>query len=568
MNRFNLNNNRTEKGKSLIDFPDSFIVVDIETTGLDPQWNKIIEISAIKVFENNIVDSFSTLINPQLEIDEFISSLTGITNDMVKEAPTIEIILPTFREFIGNSILIGHNVNFDINFLYDSFISAGLPCLSNSFVDTMRLGRWLIRDIENHRLQTLATALKVNINGLHRALNDCYTTLGVFNQLKIVAIEKFETIENFVNYCKKKSTPIRAKDVIGNEDMFNPDNLLFKKNIAITGALERFSRKEAMQIIADIGGICNDNVTSNTNFLILGNNDYNAILKGEKSSKLLKAEKLKAEGKDIEILSENVFYDLINSFLNLHNDDVSKHYNTANNMMKRTSYGCVKDIDISEYWDDIYKANKSLYFTNWHSLNVIEEARYDNVEIEDLIYSSSMDRSNSDIQRIKNQYLFIKQNIEEKLNGKLYGKGAKSAKCYIEFYYTDYADYLKYKEMGLKVFHAINVEEFFYNNQEQINKYFLELKEKELNILKEKEELKKQKKLEKLEKRAIKKDTGKEKHISKLIVQLNDDGLIINKFTTQAEASRVVGVSTKSIRDCINGVQKHAGGYVWKIEEL
>lgn len=313
---FDVKSERIYKGQSLIDFPDNYVLVDIETTGLDPKFDRIIEISAIKIKENKVLDTFSTLVNPCVRIDTFITDLTGITNEMVKDSPTIENVLPTFLDFIQDNIIVGHNINFDINFLYDYCNLCGLASLKNSFIDTMRLSRRIFKDIPNYKLQTVASYLNVNIDISHRSLNDCQTTFAVYNKLKEIAITEFESVENFIKSCKKTNS-IRAKNIIVTDNNFDPDNLLYGKNIAITGVLERFSRKEAMQIITNIGGICNDNVISKTNYLILGNNDYNSILKGNKSSKLIKAEKMKLEGKDIEILSENTFYDLISNYIEL-----------------------------------------------------------------------------------------------------------------------------------------------------------------------------------------------------------------------------------------------------------
>ena len=122
--------------------------------------------------------------------------------------------------------------------------------------------------------------------------------------------------KNKANVYKSRGKTI-SRNVIQTEDgiiakvIFDEDNLLYDKSVAITGTLEKLSRKEAMQIIADLGGHCQDGVNKETNYLILGNNDYNPILRGKKSSKLLKAESLKLKGQDIDILSENVFYDVI-----------------------------------------------------------------------------------------------------------------------------------------------------------------------------------------------------------------------------------------------------------------
>ena len=110
---------REKKGRSLIEDPKDFVIIDIETTGLMPDWDNIIEIGSIK-YKNNIeVERFSTLIKPPAYddgsyIDDYIVELTGITNEMLSTAPSVEEVLADFDSFIGNSVLIGHNVNFDI----------------------------------------------------------------------------------------------------------------------------------------------------------------------------------------------------------------------------------------------------------------------------------------------------------------------------------------------------------------------------------------------------------------------------------------------------------------------
>ena len=108
------------KGESLIDFPSDYTIVDIETTGLSPQQCEIIEISALKIRNDKIKAKFSTLVKPEGLIGRFITKLTGITNLMVENAPKIDKVLPKFLEFAGNDCIIGHNVNFDINFIYDN----------------------------------------------------------------------------------------------------------------------------------------------------------------------------------------------------------------------------------------------------------------------------------------------------------------------------------------------------------------------------------------------------------------------------------------------------------------
>lgn len=303
---------REQKGKSLIDIPNNYVVFDIETTGLDPEFDEIIEIGAVKIKDGIKIDTFNSLIKPEYEIDEFITELTGITNGMVENAPSIDEVLPKFMDFIRDYIIIGHNVNFDINFIYDNLEELNIPPITNDFVDTLRISRRLIPELKHHKLSDLANYFNIDTNGSHRSLKDVEITLEVLKNLNTMIIEKHQNMDNFKDACKPKShSGIRASDITTNNTELDEENMLYDKYVVITGTLGKMLRKEAMQVIADLGGHCQDGVNKDTNYLILGNNDYNPILRGKKSSKLLKAENLKLKGQDIEIISENVFYDII-----------------------------------------------------------------------------------------------------------------------------------------------------------------------------------------------------------------------------------------------------------------
>jgi DNA polymerase-3 subunit epsilon len=114
---------REGKGKSLLEAFDTYVAVDIETTGLDPSWDEIIEIGAIRVINGTAAKEYQSLVRPSNPIDTFITELTGITNEMLVNAPEITTVLPGFLEFGGNLPIIAHNANFDINFIYDACIS-------------------------------------------------------------------------------------------------------------------------------------------------------------------------------------------------------------------------------------------------------------------------------------------------------------------------------------------------------------------------------------------------------------------------------------------------------------
>lgn len=112
---------REHKGKSFIALPLDYTILDIETTGLDFEYCEIIEVGALKIRGGEVVDRFSSLVRPQNQIDDFITDLTGITNEMLESAPTFSEISKDFYNFVSNDILVGYNINFDVNFLYDAF---------------------------------------------------------------------------------------------------------------------------------------------------------------------------------------------------------------------------------------------------------------------------------------------------------------------------------------------------------------------------------------------------------------------------------------------------------------
>lgn len=177
-------NERAEKGRSLISLPASYTVVDLETTGLNPHWNDIIEFGAMRVTSGIVSDSYASLVNPGYKIDKFITELTGITNEMLGSAPRVTDILPEFLNFVGDSIIIGHNVNFDINFIYDTCRKVLNRSFSNDFVDTMRLSRRLFPQESHHRLCDLVKRFAIDKAVEHRALADVEQTNRCYLYMK------------------------------------------------------------------------------------------------------------------------------------------------------------------------------------------------------------------------------------------------------------------------------------------------------------------------------------------------------------------------------------------------
>ena len=301
---------RENKGSSKLDFPVDYTVVDLETTGLDPEWNEIIEIGALKIRNNQIVDSFSQLVKPTEPVDEFITDLTGITNDMLADAPSIEEVLPSFLAFADNDIIVGHNVNFDINFIYDNCVRLTGQGFPNDFVDTMRLSRRLFPQEKHHRLSDLEKRYNLHNESAHRALSDVMLTNQCLEHLRKHVIENNIDLQALL---RSSSKGLSAKDISATNDEFDENSPFYQKTFVFTGALERMTRRDAMQMVVNLGGLCGDGINKNTNYLVLGNNDFCKTIKDGKSAKLKKAEQLKISGQDIEIISENVFYDMLNN---------------------------------------------------------------------------------------------------------------------------------------------------------------------------------------------------------------------------------------------------------------
>lgn len=204
---------RKYKGKSLVGFPHEYVLVDTETTGLSPGLDSIIEFGAVRYRNREVIDTFSTLVKPDsfysesgtygiAYISPFISNLTHITNEMLNTAPSMSSVLPDFLSFVKDSIIVGHNVNFDVNFIYDTSIKYEYTPFTNAFIDTLRLSKMLLPHMAHHRLQDLALLYGIDYSHAHRAIEDVYITEEVYKGLYDEMIDQFESEEIFNRYVK------------------------------------------------------------------------------------------------------------------------------------------------------------------------------------------------------------------------------------------------------------------------------------------------------------------------------------------------------------------------------
>lgn len=298
------------KGVSIFEIPTDYTIVDLETTGLAPADDAIIEVAAFKYKNNELIDKYTTLIKPieeytgtVIEIDDFITNLTGITNEMVSTAPTFKEISKDLYDFLSGEVIVGHNVNFDVNFLRENFLSLDMPFLNN-YVDTLRLARRLFPELPHHRLSDLADHFGLQ-EVHHRAVGDVEITKEVLEIFRNHVRENNINLADFLNHRLDLK-----KIVVSKPENIDPSHMFYGKNIVFTGALEKYTRAEAAQIVVNIGGICQNGINKSTNFLVIGDMDAKTIKDG-KSTKVKKAEEKILKGQDLQILTESVFYDLI-----------------------------------------------------------------------------------------------------------------------------------------------------------------------------------------------------------------------------------------------------------------
>ena len=170
-------------GRLMYELTDSYVALDIETTGLDPRGCEIIELAAIRIQDSKIVESFSELVRPDSEVSGFITRLTGISNDMLADAPNICEALPRFLEFVGDNVILGHNICFDIGFICDKAARQGRH-FNNDYIDTMRISRRLFPEHRTHKLDDLISRFNLKARNEHRALGDTLLTARCYEYMK------------------------------------------------------------------------------------------------------------------------------------------------------------------------------------------------------------------------------------------------------------------------------------------------------------------------------------------------------------------------------------------------
>ena len=237
------------------DIDGEYCVLDLETTGLSFRTEKITEVGIIKIRNGEVIDEFECFVNPEKPIPQEVVEVTHITDDMVKDAETIDKVIPRIIDFIGDSVLVAHNADFDIGFLKHNFAEYGYS-LDNTYIDTLRLAKVIFPDMKRYKLGLIADKLDIVVEVAHRALDDVKTLVAVFNvmiqKLKENGAKTVDDIDNVIQgdpeaYKKLPSyhAIILAKDYVGLKNLYklisySHLNYFYKKPRILKSMFEKY----------------------------------------------------------------------------------------------------------------------------------------------------------------------------------------------------------------------------------------------------------------------------------------------------------------------------------------
>lgn len=308
-----------QRMSDVAEIPISFVMIDLETTGLNSYNAEIIEFAAIKYINGQPVDKFHTLINPGVKIPKDATQVNHITDKMVEDQPRMDVVIDKIYDFINHEVLAGYNVEFDIQFLNQAFKKHGKYIENIIVIDVLTLARKALRksEVENYKLDTIKQYFQIDTPS-HRALDDCNSAFQVMvrcvelrsqqpaKSSKVDDLNVKKNNKNFRSDSKKIST------LVCENDELDPSHPLFGKICVLTGELSTMSRSNAMQAIVNAGGVLKTSVSTKTDYLIVGHQDHEVVGEDGLSGKQEKAHDLISKGINIKILNETDFLETLN----------------------------------------------------------------------------------------------------------------------------------------------------------------------------------------------------------------------------------------------------------------
>lgn len=567
-----------------------YIAFDIETTGLNPVEDRIVELGAV-LFENGIpVKKFSSLVNPNKFISFEATRVNNISNEMIQNAPRENIIYPKLVEFLedslsGETVICAHNARFDIGFLSNTLERLGYSG-NIKYIDTLSLSKNLIYGLENYKQSTVADYFDIINEEAHRAVTDAETCGKILYrfldyEIKEKQTEKKRNISALDDYEKIVFAYI--------EKLINDNGL----NIDFLGARKNAS---AYINICYLYSFIKYKFSKKGKYIIVSN-DFSKNLE-------LPVEQCNISEGGNEFI--RVYFSSIDDIKQLDEYILNEYKKSYNATMDYIDGSSRREKNVIEEVENSYKisvqevekiinneiSNKTL--NNYLSeINIKKQVSRDEININPV-------NNRIPLNKIKNLNDWNKgydEGFDFWLKGdelRKNGEYNEAIKLFDLSRYNGYNTYVLYESYAM-VYHQLkdydneiaileegierlskdntNVSnlvtrrdkavQIIYKKIEQEKQAQQRLIEKE-----EKRKLREEKKLkEKQEKAELRKNTLKEPVTGRSIIQMNDDGVIIKKYISIADAVRQTGINSKSIRDAAKGVQKHAGGYCWKYED-
>jgi DNA polymerase-3 subunit epsilon len=302
----------------------NFLAIDFETA--NRHRSSACAIGIIEVRDGEIVDTFYSLIDPDDYFDEYHISIHGITPDMVKGKPTFDELWNDIRPRFEGKRIVAHNASYDMSVLRYCLDKTSRSYPSLQYFCTYFLSKKIVTGLPSYRLDLVADHFGISFNH-HDALEDARAAAIVMMRLQGIGQvtdpaelsesvgyrigELFDGGYNPFSIIKKsyssKSSKLKSKDISTDNTEFDESHLFFDQTVVFTGTLTSMVRREAMQKVVDVGGICADSVNKHVNFLVIGIQDFARFKEGTKSSKLKRAEQLIFDGHDLEIIDEDEF---------------------------------------------------------------------------------------------------------------------------------------------------------------------------------------------------------------------------------------------------------------------
>lgn len=256
--------NYQAKGKPVYGILSDYVVLDTETTGVNAREGSIIEIGIVKVEKYQVTGSYSSFISPGEALTPFITELTGITDEMLEDAPVIAQVLPDILDFIGSEPVIAHNAGFDIGFMTATCQKVVSKPFLNDYLDTVHMSRKLFPELPRHRLVDLVNRFGVSTEVFHRALSDAADTQKCYAYMcDYMADSNIDP--DFLNPGKPGTPKRRLKEP-------DKDSPAYDKNFVVSGKLSTIPVHAAVSLIKKLGGRMAEE--EKADYIVMGNMEY------------------------------------------------------------------------------------------------------------------------------------------------------------------------------------------------------------------------------------------------------------------------------------------------------